>query len=141
MFSFKGQLLKCMCLQYMSNIVHSTLCSHPINTFLFIKIFLLGVDPMAKCIGLYTPLQWPGVSLVRIFCADMAPLMEPCWGSIPHGTTRSTYNYVLGGSGEKKDKQKSISNGCQLRYQSKICIFLLTYKQTIRRLVDLVECV
>ena len=38
------------------------------------------------------PLGRPRVSLVWILGANTAPLIKPCWGGIPHTTTRRNYN-------------------------------------------------
>ena len=72
---------------------------------------------MAEWLSSQAPLQWPRVSLVGILGVDVAPLIRPCWGSIPHSTTRGVttriYNYVLVGFEEKKKKQKKkIGNSC-----------------------------
>ena len=48
--------------------------------------------PMAEWLGLCAPLRQPRVSLVRILDVDMVPLVGPCWGSVPHATTRRTHN-------------------------------------------------
>ena len=51
----------------------------------------------------------PSVSLVRILGADMALLIKPRWGSVPHATTRRTHNeeyttMYLGALGRKRKK-------------------------------------
>ena len=51
-----------------------------------------GDGPVAERLSSCTLLRWPRVSLVRILGTDMAPLIRPCWGGIPHATTRRTYN-------------------------------------------------
>ena len=48
--------------------------------------------PMAEWLSPHTLLQRPSVSLVRILGADLALLIRPCWGGIPHSTARRTYN-------------------------------------------------
>ena len=35
----------------------------------------------------------------------MVPLIEPCWGGVPHATTRRTHSYVLGGALGRKRKK------------------------------------
>ena len=67
--------------------------------------------------------EGPRVSPVPILGADMAPLIRPHWGGIPHSTTRGPTiricNYILRGFEEKKEEQKKkIGNRCQLRCQS-----------------------
>ena len=65
---------------------------------------------MAEWLGLHALLQQPGVSPVRIQDKDMALLLRPCWGGVPHATTRvpttKIYNYVLGALGEKRKQKK-----------------------------------
>ena len=51
-----------------------------------------GAGPVAKWLSPRAPLQQPRVSQVRILGVDMAPLIKPCWGSIPHATSRSIHN-------------------------------------------------
>ena len=51
-----------------------------------------GASPRAQWLSSRAPLQRPRISLVRILDADLAPLIRPCWGSIPHSRTRRTYN-------------------------------------------------
>ena len=58
---------------------------------------------MVEWLSLLVALRLLRVSPVRILGADMAPLIRPCSGSVPHSTTRRTYNwniplynYVLG---------------------------------------------
>ena len=49
---------------------------------------------MAEWLSSCALLPWqPGVSPVRILGTDVAPLIKPCWGSIPHATTRRTHNW------------------------------------------------
>ena len=59
------------------------------------------------------PLPWPRVLLIRILGEDMGLLIKPCWGHIPHSTTRGTHNYSiqlctggLWGEVKKKDWQR-----------------------------------
>ena len=64
---------------------------------------------MAKWLSLCALLQRPRVSPVRALGTDMALLFGPCWGGVPHATTRmdpqlKIHNYVPGGFGEKKEK-------------------------------------
>ena len=51
-----------------------------------------GASPVAKWLSSRTPLRRPRVSPVRILGTDMAPLIRPCWGGVPHSTTSRTYN-------------------------------------------------
>ena len=56
--------------------------------------------------------RWPSVSLVRLLGADMALFIKPCWGSVPHATTRRTHNeecttMYWGALGTKRKKIKS----------------------------------
>ena len=60
---------------------------------------------MAEWLSSRAPLQGPRDSQVRILGADMAPLIRPRGGGVPHARTR-IYNCVLGGFGEKKRKKK-----------------------------------
>ena len=48
--------------------------------------------PMANWLSLSAPLRQPRVSPVQTLGADMAPLIKPCRGGIPHATTRRTHN-------------------------------------------------
>ena len=48
---------------------------------------------MAEWLSSHTLLQWPRVSPVQILGTDMAPLIKPCWGGIPHATARRTHNW------------------------------------------------
>ena len=57
-----------------------------------VKIWGFRAGPVAKWLSSRTPLLWPSVSLVRILGADMTPLARPCWGGVPRGTNRRTYN-------------------------------------------------
>ena len=51
-----------------------------------------GASPVAEWSSSCALLQQLRVSLVRILGADMAPIIKPCWGSVPHSTTRGTFN-------------------------------------------------
>ena len=51
-----------------------------------------GSGLMAKWLSSCALLQQPRVSLVWILGADMALLIRPCWGGVPHTTTRGTHN-------------------------------------------------
>ena len=51
-----------------------------------------GAGPVAKRLTLRTLLQQPRVLPVQVLGADMALLLRPCWGGIPHATTRRTCN-------------------------------------------------
>ena len=52
-----------------------------------------GAGPVAEWLSSRAPLPWPGVSPVQVLGADMAPLIQPCWGSIPRATARRTHNW------------------------------------------------
>ena len=60
--------------------------------FFSLRIMKLGSGPVAECLSLRAPLQPPRVLPVRILGADMALLIKPCWGGVPHATTRRTHN-------------------------------------------------
>ena len=62
---------------------------------------------MAEWLNLCAPLQRPRVSLVRILGANMAPLIGPRWGSVPHATTKNT-QLCTGGIWGEKGKTKSL---------------------------------
>ena len=49
-------------------------------------------DPVTKWLSSCTPLRWPRVFLIRILGADMAPLIRPRYGGVPHATTRRIHN-------------------------------------------------
>ena len=78
---------------------------------------------MAEWVSSRAPLQWPKVSPIRILGADMALLVRPCCGGVPHGTEAPTariYNYelyVLGGFGEKKKEKRKKNDWQQLLAQ------------------------
>ena len=61
---------------------------------------------MAKWLSPHAPLQQPRVSIVQILGVDLAQLIRPRCGGVPHRGTRTTYNwiynYVLGLWGERK---------------------------------------
>ena len=65
---------------------------------------------MAKWLSSCAPLRRPGVSPVRIRGTDMAPLSDHAEPAShiaqPEALTTRIYNYVLGGFGEKKKKEK-----------------------------------
>ena len=48
-----------------------------------------GAGTVAEWLSSHARLRWPGV---RILGADMAPLVRPRWGGVPHATTRRTCN-------------------------------------------------
>ena len=55
----------------------------------------------------------PSVSSVRILGADMAPLIKPRWGGVPHATTGRTHSWEYttmyqGALGRKRKKIKSL---------------------------------
>src|SRR3712207_4387445 len=81
---------------------------------MFLIKFCAGASPMAEWLSLCAPLQRPRVLPVRFLGADMAPLIRPCWGGVPHATTRRTHNHntqlCTGGLwGEKKGKKKRLA--------------------------------
>ena len=53
---------------------------------------VVGAGPVAEWLRSCAPLWQPKVSLVRILSVDMAPLVRPCCGNVPHATTRRTHN-------------------------------------------------
>ena len=63
---------------------------------------------MAERLSSHTPLWWPRVSLVQILGIDMAPChAEVAFHTVQtEGPATRTYDYVLGGFGEKKKKEK-----------------------------------
>ena len=78
---------------------------------LCIKDTGLGAGAVAEWLGSCTPLQWPRVSPVQILGTDLAPLPSSHTEAASHiaepeGPTTRIYNYVLGGFGEKKEKEK-----------------------------------
>ena len=89
-----------------------------IDKFDYIKILkfyisksILGVGPVAEWLGPCTPFWQPKFLPVWILAADMSPLIKPCWGSIPHGTTGRTCNWSIqlctGGLwGKEKEEEK-----------------------------------
>ena len=56
------------------------------------KANLTRAGPVAVWLSLHAPLWRPRVSPVQILGTDMAPLIKPCWGGVPHATTRRTHN-------------------------------------------------
>ena len=48
--------------------------------------------PVVEWLSLRALLQRPRVLPVRILCMDLALLIKPCWGGVPHSTTRRTNN-------------------------------------------------
>ena len=48
--------------------------------------------PLAKWLSSCALLRRPRVLPVWILGVDMAPLLRPCWGGVPHATTRRTPN-------------------------------------------------
>ena len=93
---------------------------------------LLGGGSMAEWLSSWAPVWRPRVLRVRILGADLAPLIKPCWGSVPitqlERPTTSVYNYVLGAqerSRGKEGEEEKIGNSCWLRanLQKKKTIF------------------
>ena len=54
-----------------------------------------GASLVAEWLSSPALLRQPRVSPVQILGAVMAPLIRPCWGGVPHSTTRGTHNYNL----------------------------------------------
>ena len=52
----------------------------------------LRASPMAQWLSLHTWLQQPMVSVIQILGMDLALLIKPCWGGVPHSTARRTHN-------------------------------------------------
>ena len=50
------------------------------------------VGPVAKWLTSHALPQRPRVSPLRVLGTDTTPLIRPCWGGIPHSTTKRTYN-------------------------------------------------
>ena len=72
------------------------------------KLRRVGLAPVAEWLSSRPPLQ-----LVRIRGADVALLIKPRWGSVPHATTRRTHNeeyttMYQGALGRKRKKIKSL---------------------------------
>ena len=83
----------------------------------YFKIFIIGAGPLTEWLSSCAPLWRPGVSLVQILGADMAPLISHAevasHRAQPEGPATRRYNYVLGGFGEEKKKEKKkIGNRC-----------------------------
>ena len=58
----------------------------------FIRMEIWGTGPMAKWLSSHALLRRPRVLWVWILGVDMAPLIRPCWGGVPHSTTRGTHH-------------------------------------------------
>ena len=77
-----------------------------------------GAGPTAKWLGLRTLLQWPRVLPVWNLGVDMAELIKPHWGGIPHSKTSGTHNENLqlptGGlwGEEEEENKKKTGNRC-----------------------------
>ena len=69
-----------------------TLSCLSLSLVVLVKMISSGAGPVAEWLSSCTPLRRPRVSLVRILGTDMAPLIRPHRGSVPHATTRSTHN-------------------------------------------------
>ena len=84
----------------------------------------MGAGPAAEWLSSCALLRWPRVLPVQILGANMASLVRPCGGGVPHGTTRGTYNYnvqlctggLWGEEGEKKGKSLAtdVTSGANL---------------------------
>ena len=49
-----------------------------------------GASPVAEWLGSRALLLQPRVLPVRVLGADMALLIGPCWGGVPHATAGGT---------------------------------------------------
>ena len=77
------------------------------------KYIVMGLAPWPSGWVRALRCRRPGVSLVRVLGADLALLIEPRWGGVPHATARGTHSreytaMYRGGFGEKKEKIKSL---------------------------------
>ena len=67
--------------------------------------------PVAEWLGSCSLLRWPRYSPVQVLGANMALLVKPCWGDIPHATlegpTTKTTQLCTGGALGEKGKIKS----------------------------------
>ena len=52
----------------------------------------LATGPASQCLRSCAWLRWLRVSLVHSLGVDLAPLIKPCWGGVPHSRTGRTYN-------------------------------------------------
>ena len=132
-FLTKGPLV----LVYYQQIGLLVLFSMAVPTFLKTN---RGAGSMANWLSSCTLPQWPRISLVWILGADMALLIKPCWGGIPHGTTRITYSKNIqlctGGLwGEEEEEIKwrlatDVSSGANLYQKTpKLCCHTLCMSQ------------
>ena len=51
-----------------------------------------GSWPRGQVVKFAHSSQWPRILSFGILGRNMAPLIRPCWGSVPHATTRRTHN-------------------------------------------------
>ena len=58
----------------------------------WVQVLGPGAGPTAEWLSLYTPLRRPRISPIWILGTDLAPLIKPRWGGVPHSRTRRTYN-------------------------------------------------
>ena len=68
-----------------------------------------GPGPVAECLSSHAPLRRPKVPQVRILGTDMALLVRPRLGGVPHATRTHNQNiqlYTGGDLGRKKQKKK-----------------------------------
>ena len=82
---------------------------------------LPGAGPVAEWLSSRALLRQSRVLPVWILGADMAPLVEPCWGGIPHAVTRRTHNWKYttvyrGHFGRKRKKKKKIFKNQKLPF-------------------------
>ena len=79
---------------FLGNLLRTWACQKNFALFVcFKKNFTtyLGTGPVAKWLSSHALLRRPRVSSVQILGVDTAPLIKPCWGGVPHATTRRTH--------------------------------------------------
>ena len=69
----------------------------------------LEAGPTAQWLSSCALLPRPRVSPVQMLGVDLAPLIKPCWGGVPHSGARR--NYSWGALGRRR-KNKKIGNSC-----------------------------
>ena len=79
---------------------------------------LTGTGPVAKWLSLHVCFSSSGVRQFGSWVWTWHPSVRPCWGSVPHGSTRRTYNWNIqlctrGLWGEEEEgKNKKTGNRC-----------------------------
>ena len=115
-------------------------CGFVWNSWLIFPIgkYVFGAGPVAEWIS---SLQRPRVSPVWILGMDVAPLIRPCWGSVPHATTRRTHNRNIqlctgGDLGGKKSREKKVLSSSSKKILPDYLIFfwLTNYSPLYRTL-------